>query len=526
MLKHIIIGIILLSILSCSSPSSPNIDSIQSVPIINPITDNYNSDFIQIGKTYLTLEQGIWNVKDGRYSFKSATPIGNINLSDFNTVSGSPRLMINNEFVFFLDRDSLGNMYTSTSKDGYTLKNPLIVNFEPYQGNYPTRVESGLARTDSEVYLITRMSDDGGVNNRVIVIYKNTVPNNFTSFHIVNRIEVNGATDGWHNLIYNPDTKKYYLYGRKRGVEDWGQFSSSNQFLRLAMPDRRGVRILEADNIEGSWRELSPLDPINYQPNYTNPNQDIRMDYYGGLGTYYFGNVLLQVNTFFKDKRRVPSTRPERISGTGPIYPILWHSTDGITFNHTHPTTTRSLVQLYRYNRDWSKYFPETRGYLEVGQIYSAQMVVRDTLVYVFYFDRKDTHYLADSLGAKENPTDYWASTLVLDRFSSYQPQYVTCTSISFPKMGNVMGKCRPAVITSKKIRIPDGSTHVGINVDGNFTLRIYNSDMEFIDEATNIQTDQVGFKFKPTGGLPNEVIVEIELFSGDFYALKFFKQI
>jgi hypothetical protein len=49
---------------------------------------------------------------------------------------------------------------------------------------------------------------------------------------------------------------------------------------------------------------------------------------------------------------------------------------------------------------------------------------------------------------------------------------------------------------------------------------------MEFIDEVIDIQTDQVAFKFKPTGGLPNEVIVEIELYEGDFYALKFFKQI
>jgi hypothetical protein len=287
------------------------------------------------------------------------------------------------------------------------------------------------------------------------------------------------------------------------------------------------VRILEANSIEGNWRELRPIDPINYQPEYTNPNYDIRMDYYGGSASYYYGNTLMQINTFFKDKRRVPSTRPERISGTGPLYPTLWYSVDGKEFNPTHPTMTRSLVDLTLHERDWSRYFPETRGYLEVGQIYSAPLMVRDTLVYMFYRNRWDTHYLSSEKSARENPSENWASYVVLDRFSSFQPLDISCTSIPYYGKQNGVSdnKCLPATITSKVIDVPIGATAVGVNIKGNFTLRVFNEDMEFIDEIIDITTDQVNYIFKPEyGGLPSKAIIQIELYEGDFYALKFFK--
>jgi hypothetical protein len=41
-----------------------------------------------------------------------------------------------------------------------------------------------------------------------------------------------------------------------------------------------------------------------------------------------------------------------------------------------------------------------------------------------------------------------------------------------------------------------------------------------------DVTTDQVGYKFKPKyGGLPKKAIIQIELFNGDFYAVKFFKE-
>jgi len=525
MIQRQFLIIILVLILGCDNTLSP-ISKNLTTSSDNP-TSYSNTEHIQIGKTYLTLDTELWDVKDGRYSFKKANVYNQL-MDSVNHTSG-PKLLYNDKFVHISDRDSLGRYYKYTSNDGVNRSGKTRITFDSYMGYTPRIIHGGMSKNDGYIYLITFI-DKGEVRDldwtisHTLLIYKNTTPDNFSNFRLINSHFINGAVDSWHSLVYNEETEKYYIYGRIRSSKDWGEFPSSNQFLRLAMPDRRGVRVLEADNIEGSWRELNPVDPINYQPEYTNPNQDIRMDYYGGSASYYYGNVLMQINTFFKDKRRVPSTRPERISGTGPLYPTLWYSTDGKKFNPTHPTMSRSLVDLSLHQRDWSKYFPETRGYIEVGQIYSAPLMVKDTLVYMFYRNRWDTHYL---FHPQQPPSENWASSIVLDRFSSYQPLDVSCTSIPYYGKQNGISdnKCLPAIITTKVIDVPIGATSVGINVAGNFTLRVFNENMEFIDEVVDITTDQVSYIFKPEyGGLPQKSIIQIELYEGDFYALKFFK--
>jgi hypothetical protein len=528
MKKHFLSFAIFLFIFGCNNPLSPVFD--KTISTSEEISNTNNTEHIQIGKTYLTLDTELWDVKDGRYSFKKANVYNQL-IDTVNHTPG-PKLIYNDKFVHISDRDSLGRYYKYTSNDGVNRSGKTRITFDSYMGYTPRIIHSGMSKNDGYIYLIgfidkNEVSDIDWRISHTLLIYKNISPDNFSNFRLVNTHYIDGAVDSWHTLVYNQDTQKYYIYGRLRSTKDWGEFPSSNQFLRLAMPDRRGVRVLEADNIEGSWRELNPIDPINYQSEYTNPNQDIRMDYYGGSASYYYGNVLMQINTFFKDKNRVPSTRLERISGTGPLYPTLWHSTDGKEFNPTHPTMTRSLVPLSMHERDWSRYFPETAGYFEVGQIYSAPLMVRDTLVYMFYRNRIDTHYLVDEKSAKENPSENWASYIVLDRFSSFQPLDVSCTSIPYYGKQNGISdnKCLPATITTKVLDKPDGATAVGININGNFTLRVFNENMELIDEVSDIITDQVNYIFKPEyGGLPQKTIIQIELYEGDFYALKFFK--
>jgi hypothetical protein len=117
----------------------------------------------------------------------------------------------------------------------------------------------------------------------------------------------------------------------------------------------------------------------------------------------------------------------------------------------------------------------------------------------------------------------------VLDRFSSYQPLDRSCTSTPYyGKQTSISSeKCSPATITTKVLDKPAGATTVGVNVRGNFTLRVFTENMELIDEVMDITTDQVSYMFKPDpkyGGIPNKVIIQIELYEGDFYALKFFK--
>lgn len=522
-------------LISCSNPISPMLDP--SKPSKDAYTSSeVNSRFKQVGKTYLAMESEVWDVVDGRYSFKRATTFNKIIIDSNYTFSPHthPLAFHDGNFIY-IDRDTLGRHSKYTSTNGVQPTNKTSITFDAFMGYTEIYTHGAYISDDNFMYLIafldrSKLSDTDTKNilNHTLLIYKSISPNNFNNFRLVNTHFIRGATDSWHTIVFNKDTKKYYIYGRKRTEWDWGPFPSSNEFLRLAMPDRRGIRILEAEDIEGNWVELSPIDPINYQTEYTNPSQDIRMDYYGGSGAYYFGNVLLQINTFFKDKNRVPSTRPERISGTGPLYPTLWHSSDGREFKPAHPTMARSLVPLFLHKRDWSRYFEETSGYFEVGQIYSAPFIVKDTLVYMFYRNRQDTHYLHSLAGSIERPDENWGSVIVLDRFSSYQPLDVSCTSIPYygKQSGISDNKCLPSTITTKVLQTPEGSNAVGINVNGNFTLRVFNENMELIDEVTDITTDQVSYIFKPKyDGLPKKAIIQIELFSGDFYAVKFFRE-
>ena len=524
----LLLSLFTLVVLGCDNPLSPVLETKKNSST-DPQDSPTQSEYIQVGKTYLAMELDLWNVVSGRYSFKKATIFGETVLDTHNHTPG-PDLIYKNEFIHISDVDSLGRHFKYTSVDGVQIRNKTAITFESFRGYPPSIIHGGISTDDGFIYLIAFLDkskvstiDRQNLVNHNVLIYRNSSPNNFNNFLLVNTYFLKGATDSWHSIVYNTETKKYYIYGRKRTELDWGKFSSSIEFLRLAIPDRRGVRILEADNIEGSWTELSPIDPLNYQINYTNPNHDIRMDYYGGSASYYYGNILMQINTFFKDKNRVPSTRPERVSGTGPLYPTLWHSVDGKEFKSADITMTRSLVPLPLHERDWSIYFEETKGYFEVGQIYSAPLMVKDTLVYMFYRNRWDTHYLPHP---QQPLSENWASYIVLDRFSSYQPLDVSCTSIPrYKQAGISSNKCLPAIITTKILEPNEGSTAVGINVDGNFTLRVFNENMELIDEISDITTNQVSYIFKPEyGGLPKKAIIQIELYSGDFYALKFFK--
>ncbi len=527
MLKNITLLSLTVFLFNCSNPISPVLDSSKTSKGPNTSSET-NSRFEQVGKTYLAMESELWNVEDGRYSFKKANVYGQI-IDTVNHIT-SPRFTYKDKFIHISDRDSLGRYYKYTSDDGIRITSETRITFDSYMGFYPKIIQGGISKDDGYVYLIAFLDKEEvkDIDWRIshnLLIYKSTSPDNFSNFRLVNTYYIDGAVDSWHSLVYNEETKKYYIYGRLRGVRDWGEYPSSNEFLRLAMPDRRGVRVLEADDIEGSWTEVNQIDPINYQPEYTSASHDIRMDYYGGSASYYYGNVLMQINTIFKDKRRVPSTRPERISGTGPLYPILWHSNNGYEFKPTHPSMERSLVNLDLYKRSWGEYFPETNGYYEVGQVYSAPLIVVDTLVYMFYRNRWDTHYFSHP---DQPHSDNWGSVLVLDRFSSYQPLDRSCTSTPYyGKQTSISSeKCSPATITLKTVDVLEGATHVGINVNGNFTLRVFNENMELIDEVMDVTTDQVGYKFKPKyGGLPKKAIIQIELFNGDFYAVKFFKE-
>ena len=95
MKKYFLSFVIFLFIFGCNDPLSPIFDKTVSTPEGVPNTNN--TEYIQTGKTYLTLDSEIWNVEDGRYSFKTATIYGQI-IDTVNHTPG-PKLLYKDKFI-------------------------------------------------------------------------------------------------------------------------------------------------------------------------------------------------------------------------------------------------------------------------------------------------------------------------------------------------------------------------------------------------------------------------------------------
>jgi hypothetical protein len=126
------------------------------------------------------------------------------------------------------------------------------------------------------------------------------------------------------------------------------------------------------------------IDPAVVQPNYA--TAQIRRDYYSMHPLYFQGNAIYHISTFFKDSKRVPLTRSDRITGTGEIYPTLF-----VNGQEIH-NPSDSLIDLDNYRRDW--YHKDVLvSKNEVGQIYSGSIIPLGDTTLFYYCVREDTHY-------------------------------------------------------------------------------------------------------------------------------------
>ena len=193
-----------------------------------------------------------------------------------------------------------------------------------------------------------------------------------------------GAKDTSH-AIEVIDHDKFNLYGRLRAV-DW---NTENPVLK----DRRGVRLIQ---VRGDNYESSVLfDPAQEQEGYA--TNQMRYDYYSSRFLNVNGVEIIQISSFDKNAKRPPSTRPDRITGTGIIKPIF--ALDGKIISHTD---TNVNLPLHARRSKWKEAHPYEP---EVGQVYGYGMTYEDGYLTCYYSHRFDTHYLVNENTASRLPS-------------------------------------------------------------------------------------------------------------------------
>lgn len=179
------------------------------------------------------------------------------------------------------------------------------------------------------------------------------------------------------------DGKRYVMYGRVRGNRAGAGGWEGGV-------DRRGISMHTSPRwAGGAWKSKVLADPADYF-DYTKPQKP----------DFYTPHILPDgtgfTAVFWRDERRVPDRRPQRI--TGEVYSIRTRVRDGrFEIISTDPVIPR------RFHLRKSAYPRPTSSKREIGQLHVYPAIVkRNGGRYVFYFYRDDTHYEAREDGRHE----------------------------------------------------------------------------------------------------------------------------
>ncbi|MEX2600118.1 MAG: hypothetical protein WD355_00640 [Balneolaceae bacterium] len=287
------------------------------------------------------------------------------------------------------------------------------------------------------------------------------------AWRIGRELYVATSSDGYHfetqgrAVVYKADTNhsyffdslrdEYVIYGRVRG----------NYWDTHREIDRRGVSLHRSDRWDATpWPEettgqiiLDPMDIWDYdrhvKPDLYAPNIQVYHEQYIGLPT-----------TFFRDDRRVPAERPDRI--TGPIYPIFMHSRDGIDW--TFPDKDHSVIELESFKRR-SSYPDRSSDEREVGQINAASNLIEtDDQLLIYFLHRDDTHY--EAVGDEERAL--YVVFMRKDGFASLRSQ-----------------NGQTGIWLTPVLTLPDSAAHLRVNANVKGSLKA-----EVLDASTGEPVD------------------------------------
>jgi len=199
--------------------------------------------------------------------------------------------------------------------------------------------------------------------------------------------------EGGVSSFYDTNRNAYVIYGRIRGAASWEQHNNGDAGYD---PGRRGAALHYSANwTDSPWTSVgnTVLDP---EVIFDYTQGPYRPDFYIPSIAAYHGQYIGLPAVYFRDENRIPPDRPERVEGTGPIYPVLMHSNDGInfTFPDLDPDRGHSPIDLTPHLRINPRADGTNTTDMEVGQMYARPtfLEVGDKLL-LYYYTREDTHY-------------------------------------------------------------------------------------------------------------------------------------
>jgi len=223
------------------------------------------------------------------------------------------------------------------------------------------------------------------------------------------------------SAFYDTQKEQIVTYGRIRGNNSWVQHNGTGGFD----PDRRGAAMhTTSGNFLSSWDDAgnTMLDPEQI---WDYPNETIRPDFYNPGVFEYHGQYIALPSTYYRDEDRVAPDRPDRWTGTGPQYPTLAHSNNGVNFTladlslqNAHPFFDPTPNLRINPRPDGTNTTD-----LEVGQLHASPsyiQVSKEKMLF-HYFSRDDTHY--EPWDSVTDTFTQWVSELRTDGFASFRAE-------------------------------------------------------------------------------------------------------
>jgi hypothetical protein len=414
---------------------------------------------------------------------RSWNSIGNNYASVFKLGLNQPDV---DDFLMFVFNRNTNKFFKYTSPDGKTWGNKVNVSAKSSNSNQTSFINPDFGNRvyisngyyeNGDIYLVVN-SRSGGSNtfNSGYYILKND-NSNYNSFTQVKFIPIDGALDS--APVLEKFKGNYYIFGRYRGSEDWGNVSE-------ILEDRRAVRINKASSITGQWEEIGVtvttvngnevktslsgniLDPQKFYETYernidntvlTYENATIKKDYYGFVSYNADGTLICILDTYFKNLNRPiiirrdrsfdNSNPPNAVFGTGEEYPTIMLAKNAINFdggnrpfiavaaqngdlNRTFaPNDATRAVGNVDYNSSTPDYslkppdydipstYEKTQGFLgkEFGQFKPLMLVDAGDKILFYYANRIDTHYRSVSYSDPGDPGISYVNNAREDRF-------------------------------------------------------------------------------------------------------------
>ena len=287
------------------------------------------------------------------------------------------------------------------------------------------------------------------------------------------------------SAFYDTRRGQYVMYGRIRGPKSWirhnGKQGLDKQRRGAAMHATSGKWPDPWDNVGNTV--LDPEIIWDYAEGYNarrpRASTGIRPDFYQPAVSPYHGQYIGMPTTFYRDARRqYNSDKDYAWTGTGPQYPTLMHSLDGVHFTlaDTSLRGAHSILDLTPHLRRNPAPDGTRRNEREVGQIHAAPTILetKDRLL-LYYFVRNDTHY--EGYEGEREDRGHYVTELRVDGFAGIRAD-----------KGRVGEWCTTTV------NVPDGARALLVNAKVAGRMRLEVLDAKGVPVETLSLDDSVAF--------------------------------